>query len=162
MKKNALLSYITLGVGVLLFNVLAFVIPSLKTATFYTAYVFTMLAFVAQIPLWILAFGNKETLKSKFLGIPLIYSGLLYLAVQLVAFSVFMIFSTLPVWSAILVCSVILALTLIFVIAGKAAENEITRVEKKQMQSAHSYSFCKRILKCLLRLKTIHKLNQSF
>lgn len=131
MKKTNLLSYLSLGIVFALFNVLAFVIPTDKTATFWTAYAFSVVAFAAQIPLWKIALGKKDTLKSKFLGIPVIHVGITYLIIQLIAFVIFMIFPMLPVWLAVVVCSIILAISALCAIAGQAGANEINRVEEK-------------------------------
>lgn len=131
MKKNNLMSYLALGIVFALFNVIAFVIPTDKTATFWTAYVFSVVAFAVQIPLWKIALGKKDTLKSKFLGIPVIHVGITYLIIQLIAFAVFMIFPTLPVWLAVVVCTIILAILALCAIAGQAGANEINRVEEK-------------------------------
>ena len=131
MKKNNLMSYLSLGIVFALFNVIAFAIPTDKTATFWTAYVFSIVAFAVQIPLWKIAFGKKDTLKSKFLGIPVIHVGITYLIIQLIAFAVFMIFPTLPVWLAVVVCAIILAISALCAIAGQAGANEINRVEEK-------------------------------
>ena len=131
MKKNSLMSYLALGVVFALFNVIAFVVPTDKTATFWTAYAFSVVAFAAQIPLWRIAFGKKDTLKSKFLGIPVIYVGITYLIIQLIAFAVFMIFPILPVWLAVVVCTTILAISALCAIAGQVGANEINRVEEK-------------------------------
>ena len=90
-----------------------------------------MVAFAVQIPLWKIAFGKKETLKSKFLGIPVVHVGITYLIIQLIAFAVFMIFPMLPVWLAVVVCSIILAISMLCAIAGQAGANEINRVEEK-------------------------------
>ncbi len=131
MKKNNLMSYLALGIVFVLFNVIAFVIPTDKTATFWTAYAFSLIAFAVQIPLWKIALGKKDTLKSKFLGIPIIQVGITYLIIQLIAFAVFMIFPTLPVWLAVVVCTIILAISALCAIAGQAGANEINRVEEK-------------------------------
>lgn len=131
MKKNNLMSYLALGIVFALFNVIAFVIPTDKTATFWTAYVFSVVAFAAQIPLWRIALGKRDTLKSKFLGIPIIHVGIAYLIIQLIAFAIFMIFPTLPVWLAVVVCAIILAISALCVIAGQVGANEINRVENK-------------------------------
>ena len=131
MKKNNLLSYLALGIVFALFNVLAFVIPTDKTATFWTAYAFSVVAFAVQIPLWKIALGKKDTLKSKFLGIPVIHVGITYLIIQLIAFAIFMIFPMLPIWLAVVVCSIILAISALCAIAGQAGANEINRVEEK-------------------------------
>ena len=131
MKKNNLMSYLALGIVFALFNVIAFVIPTDKTATFWTAYAFYVVAFAVQIPLWKIALGKKDSLKSKFLGIPVIHVGITYLIIQLIAFVVFMIFPTLPVWLAVVVCTIILAISALCAIAGQAGANEINRVEEK-------------------------------
>ena len=131
MKKNGLMSYLALGIVFALFNVIAFVVPTDKTATFWVAYTFSAVAFAVQIPLWKIALGKKDTLKSKFLGIPVVHVGITYLIIQLIAFAVFMIFPTLPVWAAVVVCAVILAISALCVIAGQAGANEINRVEEK-------------------------------
>ena len=131
MKKNNFLAYLALGIMFVLFNVITFVIPTYKTTTFWTAYIFTVIAFAAQISLWKISLGKKDTLKSKFLGIPVVYVGITYLIIQLIAFAVFMVFPTLPVWMAIVLCSIILALSALCAIAGQTGANEINRVEKK-------------------------------
>lgn len=131
MKKNSSKYYIALGIIFALFNVVAFVVPTDKTSTFWFAYAFTVIAFAVQIPLWITAFSKKETLKSKFLGVPVIYVGFTYLAVQLISFAVFMAIPTLPVWSAVIVCAIILALSVLSVIGGQAGVKEINRIDEK-------------------------------
>ncbi|MBQ9784215.1 MAG: hypothetical protein IJW29_01815 [Clostridia bacterium] len=131
MKKNSLMSYLTLGIVFALFNVIAFVVPTDKTATFWVAYAFSVVAFAVQIPLWKIALSKKDTLKSKFLGIPVIHVGITYLIIQLIAFAVFMILPTLPVWLAVVVCTIILAISALCAIAGQAGANEINRVEEK-------------------------------
>ena len=131
MKKNRLTSYLALGILFALFNVIAFVIPSDKTETFWTAYAFTVVAFAVQIPLWKIALGKKDTLKSKFLGIPVLHVGIAYLIIQLIAFATFMLLPMLPVWLAIVVCSIVLAIAALCAIAGQADANEINRIEEK-------------------------------
>ena len=131
MKKNSLMFYLALGIVFALFNVIAFVIPSEKTATVWVAYAFSVIAFAVQIPLWRIAFGKKNTLKSKFLGIPVIHVGITYLIFQLIAFAIFTIFPMLPSWLTVVVCVVILAISVVFLIAGQASADEINRVEEK-------------------------------
>lgn len=131
MKKNNFMSVIALVIVFAIFNVIAFVIPTEKTETYWTAYAFSVVAFAAQIPLWKIALGKKDTLKSKFLGIPVIHVGIIYLIIQLIAFAIFMIFSTLPVWVAIVVCAIILTFFLLCAIAGHAGADQINHVEEK-------------------------------
>mgnify|MGYP006870428138 CR=1 FL=1 len=131
MKKNSTKGYIILGIIFALISVIAFVVPTMKTATFWIAYVFTAIAIVAQIVIWKNALGKEDTLKSKFLGLPVVHVGIVYLVVQIVAFAVFVAVPALPIWSAIVACAVILGFSVIFIIAGETGREEIARVEAK-------------------------------
>ena len=130
MKKNSTKGYVILGILFVLISIIAFAVPTVKTATFWIAYVFTAAAFVAQIIIWNKALG-KETLKSKFLGFPIVHIGIVYAVIQVIAFAVFMFVPTLPAWSAILVCSVIAGISAVCMISADAGRDEIERVEAK-------------------------------
>lgn len=130
MKKNSTKGYVILGILFALISIIAFAVPTVKTATFWIAYVFTAAAFAAQIIIWRTALG-KETLKSKFLGFPVVHIGIVYTVIQVIAFAVFMFVPTLPTWSAIVVCSVIAGVSVVCMISADAGRNEIERVEAK-------------------------------
>ena len=130
MKKNSTKGYVILGILFALVSIIAFAVPTTKTATFWIAYVFTAAAFAAQIIIWRTALG-KEALKSKFLGFPLVHIGIVYAVIQVIAFAVFMFVPTLPVWSAIVVCSVIAGISAVCMISADAGRDEIERVEAK-------------------------------
>lgn len=129
--KNKNLGYAALGIILLLLSVIAFAIPTEKTGTFWIAYVFTIISAVAQIAIWKNALGKENTLKSKFLGLPIVYIGIVYLVAQIVAFAVFTAVPTLPIWSPLVVCAAILGIFAIFMIVGEAGRGEIERVEAK-------------------------------
>lgn len=130
MKKNSTKGYVILGILFALISIIAFAVPTVKTVTFWIAYVFTAAAFAAQIIIWRTALG-KETLKSKFLGFPVVHIGIVYTVIQVIAFAVFMFVPTLPTWSAIVVCSVIAGISAVCMISADAGRNEIERVEAK-------------------------------
>lgn len=131
MKKNTKRVYIILGITFALFNVIAFAVPTAKTATFWIAYAFTAVAFVLQIGTWNAAFKTDDTLKSKFLGIPIIHIGIVYLAFQLIAFAVFMVFPLISSWIAVIICALILGVSVMCLTGADAARDEIARVEEK-------------------------------
>lgn len=131
MKKNSTKGYVILGILFALISIIAFAVPTSKTATFWIAYVFTAAAFAAQIGIWKTALGKEGTLKSKFLGFPLVHIGIVYAVIQVIAFAVFMFVPTLPAWSAILVCSVIAGISAVCMISADAGRDEIERVEAK-------------------------------
>ena len=103
----------------------------MKTTTYWIAYVFTAAAFAAQIGIWKTALGKEETLKSKFLGFPIVHIGIVYAVIQVIAFALFMFVPTLPAWSAIVVCSIIAGVSAVCMISADAGRNEIERVEAK-------------------------------
>ena len=131
MKKNSTKGYVILGILFALVSIIAFAVPTAKTATFWIAYVFTAAAFAAQIGIWKTALGKAETLKSKLLGFPVVHIGIVYAVIQVIAFAVFMFVPTLPAWSAIVVCSVIAGISAVCMISADAGRDEIERVEAK-------------------------------
>ena len=131
MKKNSTKGYVILGILFALVSIIAFAVPPSKTATFWIVYVFTATAFAAQIGIWKTARGKEGTLKSKFLGFPVVHIGIVYAIIQTVAFAVFLFVPTLPVWSAIVVCSVIAGISAVCMISADAGRDEIERVEAK-------------------------------
>lgn len=131
MGKNSTKGYAILAILFALVSVIAFAIPTSKTTTFWIGYAFTVVAFASQIGIWKAAFGKEETLKSKFLGCPVVHIGIVYLVIQIVAFAVFMFAPTLPEWSAIVVCAIIIGISAVCMIAVDAGRSEIERVEAK-------------------------------
>ena len=130
MKKNSTKGYVILGILFALVSIIAFAVPTAKTATFWIAYVFTAAAFAAQTIIWRTTLG-KEALKSKFLGFPVVHIGIVYTVIQVIAFAVFMFVPTLPTWSAIVVCSVIAGISAVCMISADVGRDEIERVEAK-------------------------------
>lgn len=129
MKKNSIKGYVILGILFVLISIIAFAVPTVKTATFWIAYVFTAAAFAAQIGIWKTALSKEGTLKSKFLGFPVVHIGIVYAVLQVIAFAVFMFMPILPAWSAIVACSVIAGISAVCMISADAGRNEIERVE---------------------------------
>lgn len=131
MKKNSTKGYIILGTLFVLISAIALAVPLPKTAAFWVAYAFTVVAFAAQIFLWKTALGRSESLKSKFLGFPIVYIGVGYLVIQILALAVFRSIPALPVWSAVVVCMVITGVSAVCMIAADAGRGEIERVSAK-------------------------------
>ena len=131
MSKNKGMAYAVLGIFFVIFNVIVFAIPTAKTATFWVAYIFTLIAFVMQPFIWKFAFKDTDTLKSKFLGISLISVGITYLIVQIVAVVAFMAISFVPSWIAIVVCILILGISAVCLIGTETGREAINRIEHK-------------------------------
>lgn len=131
MKKGYGKGYLILGILFVLISIIAFVIPTLKTPVFWISYGFAVIAFALQIFIWKKSFSEKDTLKSKFLGIPIVHIGIVYLILQIISFAVFTALPMLPLWSAIVTDILILAICSVCLISADVARNEIERVEEK-------------------------------
>lgn len=129
--KNSKLSYMLVGLMFVIFNVIAFVIPTPKLESFWIAYVFTIIAFLVQIFIFNKVLKKEQSLKSKFLGFPLINIGITFLVIQIIAFFIFMMFPNIQCWITLVVCSLILGISGICLITVEIGRNEITRVENK-------------------------------
>ena len=131
MKKNKGMAYAVLAIAFVLFNIIVFSVPTAKTATFWIAYAFSVVAFASQIIIWKFAFKGADTLKSKFLGIPLISVGITYLIIQIIAFAIFMVLPLTASWISIVVCALILGISTICLIGTETGREEVGRVEEK-------------------------------
>ena len=136
MKKRSLKGYVILAILFVLVSVIAFAVPSAKTAAFWISYAFTVIAFAAQIIIWKAALGRTESLKSKFLGLPVVHIGIVYLVVQIIAFAVFLFIPALPIWSAVVTCVVIAGISAACMIASDVGRSEIERVSAKVREKA--------------------------
>ena len=136
MKKNNSKGYLILGILFILVSVIAFAVPTAKTTAFWISYAFTVLAFAAQLIIWKVALGRSESLKSKFLGFPVVHIGIVYLVVQIIAFIVFLSIPTLPIWSAVVVCAVVAGVSAVCMIAADVGRSEIERVSAKVQEKA--------------------------
>ena len=138
MKKNKGMAYAVLAIAFVLFNVIAFAIPTAKTATFWIAYAFSVVAFALQIVIWKFAFKGTDTLKSKFLGIPLISVGITYLIVQIIVFAIFMALPLTASWIVIVVCALILGISAISrSSAGHAKSDTSFEAEQAMPEKSH-------------------------
>lgn len=131
MKKNSSKGYFILGILFILVSIIAFAVSAAKTAAFWISYAFTVIAFAAQIIIWKAALGRSESLKSKFLGLPVLHIGIVYLVVQVVALIVFLSIPTLPIWSAVVACAVIAGVSAVCMIASDVGRSEVERVSAK-------------------------------
>ena len=130
MMKNKTRGIIILLIAFTALTTVLLVIPSEKTMAFWISYGFTALAFAAQILIWNTGFKNSVPLKSKFLGLPIVYIGTAYLIVQSLSTVLFR-FVKVQSFVSVIVSVLILGIFSILMISSQAARNEINRVEEK-------------------------------
>ena len=101
MKKNLPRTLAALGLLLIVWNVLAFVIPFDRTTLFWMSYGLATFALIAQAPILILSFRHGGNLRSQLYGVPIARIGGIYLIVQIVMSLLFMALSGLfPFWVA--------------------------------------------------------------
>lgn len=134
MKNNKqLVSYIIVSVLILgVFNVIAFVVPFNRTATYWIGYVATMLAIVVAFASSFYAFRGDR--RSKFYGFPLISLAWAYLITQTIIGIVLMAASMIPMFIALIVCVLVFAGFMIGMIAADNAKDVIEDIDTKVKQ----------------------------
>ena len=132
LKKNEKRTLLVLLITLAAFSVIAFAVPFHKNGVFWLAYLFGVIAIIAQAFILKTAFGKEEGAKSKFYGFPIARVGVIYLVVQLILSFIFMRISLIaPVWLAIVLFLVLLALAAVGFIATDAVRDEVERQEIK-------------------------------
>ena len=126
MKKDIIRWGIGLGVLLVLYILVAFLIPFAHTTTFWVSLVFTLIAFgIVAVSIYI-AFIKNPDAKSRFYGFPIAKIGAIYGLAQLIAGIVFMALAAyVPVWLAVLVYAIALGVAIIGLISADAVVEEI-------------------------------------
>lgn len=126
MKKDTMRGLVALGVLLVLYVLIAFLIPFAHTAAFWVSFAFTLIAFaVVSVSIYI-AFIKKPDAKSRFYGFPVARIGVIYGAVQLVAGVVVMALAAIvPAWAAALGYAIALGVAVIGLVSADAVVEEI-------------------------------------
>jgi len=132
MKKDTMRWIIGLGVLLVLYILVAFLIPFVHTATFWVSFLFTLIAFGVVAASMYIAFIKNPDAKSRFYGFPIAKIGAIYALAQLIAGLLFMALAAIaPVWLAVLVFAVALGAAVIGLISAEAVVEEIHVQDKK-------------------------------
>lgn len=103
------------------YNLIVFICSPNMTVTFWTAYLFTVLAFILLTGNYILPLHGKSC-KEQFYGLPLLIVSITYWIVQVLVGGIFILFSSVSVKIAVVLEVILLALYLIvalFLFLGK-------------------------------------------
>lgn len=126
MKKDTIRGIVVLAVLLVLYILVAFLIPFVHTATFWVSFVFTLIAFAVVAASIYIAFIKNPDAKSRFYGFPIAKIGVLYGAVQLMAGIVFMALAAIvPAWVAVLVYAIALGAAVIGLVSAETVVEEI-------------------------------------
>ena len=134
-NKNSIRALMVLAILLVLYCVLVLVIPFERGTVFWLSFVFTLIAFFAQVYILKTAFRHGKSLKSKFYGFPIARVGVIYLSAQLVLSLVFMALGKwIPVWVVVPVYMLILGLSAIGIITTDAVRDEVERQETQKKE----------------------------
>lgn len=126
MKKDTIRSASGLGVLLVLYILITFLIPFVHTATFWISFVFTLIAFAVVAASIFIAFNKNPDAKSRFYGFPIAKIGVIHGAVQLLTGILFMALATIvPAWLAVLVYAIALGTAVIGLISAETVVEEI-------------------------------------
>ena len=126
MKKDTIRWIGGLAVLLVLYILIAFLIPFVHTATFWVSFVFTLIAFAVTAASMYIAFVKSPDARSKFYGFPIARIGAIYGLVQLASGLLFMVLSQwVPVWVAVLAYAIALGAAVVGLISAEAVVEEI-------------------------------------
>ena len=126
MKKDCMRWIIASAVLLVLYLLVAFLVPFARTGAFWVSFVFTLVAFGVVAASFYIAFIKNPDARSRFYGFPIARLGAIYGVFQLVAGLVFMALALwVPFWVVLLVCAFALGATVIGLISAQAVVDEI-------------------------------------
>lgn len=130
--KNCVRSWVTLGVILVVYSVVAFALPFVKNGVFWLSYVFGVVAIAVQLYVLHIAFTKGESVKSKFYGFPVANVGIVYMLAQLAVGILMMIFAAkIPLWIPLIIDVVMLGAAAVGIIAADAMRDEVERQDVK-------------------------------
>ena len=130
LTKNTKKGAVALLIVLVIFVLIAFLVPFPRSGVFWTGFIFGLIAILAQIPIWLIAFKGAESARSKFYGMPIARIGTIYLVVQLILSLAAMFLAWIPVipaWPFIIVFLIILGVAALGTIAADVTREEIER-----------------------------------
>jgi hypothetical protein len=132
MKKDTIRAVVVAAVALVIYNLIAFVIPFAHTAAFWISYGFTLAAFAVVCASIYIAFIKNPDAKSRFYGFPIARIGVLYGCAQLIVSLVVMaVAKWTPWWIPVLVYAIGMGAAVIGLVAADAVVEEIQTQDVK-------------------------------
>ena len=132
MKKDQIRWIIGSAVLLILFLLVAFLVPFVHTGAFWVSFAFTLVAFGVVAWAFYVAFVKNLDAKSRFYGFPIARLGVIYGIFQLVAGLAFMALGHwIPGWVVLIVSAVALGIAVLGLISAEAVVDEIQILDTK-------------------------------
>lgn len=127
-NKNSVRGLVILGIVLAAWLVIVLAVPFVKNGAYWLSFVFTLIAFLAQLYVFKISFRNGESVRSKFYGFPIARLGVVYLTVQLVlGLLVMALAKWVPTWVGVILFAVTLAAAAVGCIAADMMRDEVER-----------------------------------
>ncbi|MBQ8538725.1 MAG: hypothetical protein IJ433_03640 [Ruminococcus sp.] len=131
-KKDIIRGSILAGIVIIVYNVLAFVVPFAHTGTFWVSYAFTWVAFLFGFGTIAYSFSNGADAKNWFYGFPVAKAGAVYLIAQLIIGLLGMLLAKwMLTWIWVVVTVIPLIIAVFRVIGADSTRDEIQRMDEK-------------------------------
>lgn len=127
-KKKVLMAS---GILVLLYNILVFVIPFQRTNIFWIAYLFIMASIAIVIGVFWNALGKHRILTEIIYRSPQLRASILYMILQMISNSLFMIIAIMPIWSVVSIDIFVLGIFVFYIIVAQTETDVLESVDKQ-------------------------------
>lgn len=131
--KNKGLSVVSALIVLVLFHVIAFVLPFTHTITFWLGYSFAVFSILLLLAVSVYAL-NASSLKGTFYRLSTVNLAWIYFVIQIIAAILQMVIATIPYMFALILNSILAALFLLLILAAYAGRNEVERIDNKVSQ----------------------------
>lgn len=131
MRKNKVLAYTIFIVVLVVFHLLVFTIIQKRETSFWINYGFALFAFLIQAFIWEVTLGRNNSLKSKFLGFPIIYVGGAYFCFQMILFVVLALIPNASPLLALAINAIVAGAAIILLAGAEIGKDEVSRIEEK-------------------------------
>ena len=132
MKKDTIRAIVVAVATLVIYNLIAFVVPFVHTAAFWISYGFTLAAFAVVCASIYIAFIKNPDAKSRFYGFPIARIGVLYGCAQLIVSLLVMALALwVPWWIPTLVYAIGLGAAIIGLISAETVVAEIQAQDVK-------------------------------
>ena len=132
MNKNQKRYLAVAAIVFIAFSAIVFAAPFKMNVVFWVSYAFSIIAMGIQIWVFKIAFGGKESVRSKFYGFPIARIGIAYLTIQIILSFIFMVLAAVvPLWLVLILYVAALAAAAIGLISTDAMRDEIERQDIK-------------------------------
>jgi hypothetical protein len=132
MEKSQIRIGAILLIILIVFSVIAFVVPFSNTTVFWVSYVMGVLSLLVLGYTLFSMFGKEKTVQSKFYGFPIARIAWVYCITQLALSLLFMILADkVPTWLPVVIYVILFAAAAIGLIGADAVRDEIVRQDEK-------------------------------